>query len=162
MRMTPRPSYSYQAKIATPFAVLGIVTSGNYITHIDYLPKACAILQPQNSLARQANEQIKSYLNNPSFEFDLPLQTNGTLYQTKVWQEISSIHVGKTLTYSDIAEKIRSGPRAVGGACRANPIPLVIPCHRVVAKNGLGGFAGEESGIFLDIKRWLLNHERAY
>ena len=153
--------FNYQAKIATPFAILGIATSGNYLTGIDYLSLANATLPAQNQLAQKVQKQIERYLRDPNYEFDLPLFVNGTVHQNKVWREISKIRPGQTLTYSDIATKVRSGPRAVGGACGSNPIPLIVPCHRVVAKNGLGGFARSRHGNYLDIKRWLLAHEHA-
>ncbi|HAJ71366.1 MAG TPA: cysteine methyltransferase, partial [Methylophilaceae bacterium] len=76
------------------------------------------------------------------------------------WSAISAIPLGQTRTYSELAAQIGSGPRAVANACGANHLPLVVPCHRVVAKNGLGGFmGGKEAG--LKIKKWLLQHEGA-
>lgn len=161
MRFFPESTDTYQAKLATPFAVLGIKVSGNYLTNIDYLPLGSAPLEPQHVHAERVCEQITAYLDNPEFEFTVPTLLNGTPFQTKVWQVIASIPTGKTLTYTDIAEKLHSGPRAVGRACGANRIPVVIPCHRVVAKNGLGGFMGSDRGAPLAIKRWLLRHEHA-
>ncbi|MDH5259570.1 MAG: MGMT family protein, partial [Gammaproteobacteria bacterium] len=76
-----------------------------------------------------------------------------------VWKIMRAIEAGKTLTYGDVAKLLDSSPRAVGNACRRNPIPLLIPCHRIVAKNGTGGFAGQKSGPVFDIKCWLLDHE---
>ena len=75
----------YHAKIATPFAVLGISTSGNWLTNIDYLPLAIATLPAQNAFAKNVCKQIERYLCDPSFEFDLPLLINGTAHQNKVW-----------------------------------------------------------------------------
>jgi methylated-DNA-[protein]-cysteine S-methyltransferase len=83
-----------------------------------------------------------------------------TDFQRKVWKGIAAIRPGKTRTYGELAERIKSSPRAVGNACGANPYPLVVPCHRVVATNhGLGGFARQRGGFLLDVKRWLLAHE---
>jgi methylated-DNA-[protein]-cysteine S-methyltransferase len=85
----------------------------------------------------------------------------GTVFQQRVWQAIASIPLGQTRSYGQLAEQLNSGPRAVANACGANRIPLIIPCHRVLAKNGLGGFMqGKKNG--LNIKRWLLAHEGAY
>jgi methylated-DNA-[protein]-cysteine S-methyltransferase len=72
---------------------------------------------------------------------------------------LRSIPPGRTRTYGELASKLGTSARAVGGACRANPCPVVVPCHRVVAANGLGGFAGDTSGRKLEVKRWLLRHE---
>ncbi|MCU7798444.1 MAG: methylated-DNA--[protein]-cysteine S-methyltransferase [Candidatus Thiodiazotropha sp. (ex Semelilucina semeliformis)] len=104
-------------------------------------------------------ESIKDYLADAKRPFNLGLHLGGTPFQHKVWQALQAIPAGETLTYGTLAEHIGSGARAVGNACRANPCPLVVPCHRVVAVNGLGGFAGERHGKKLEIKRWLLRHE---
>ncbi|TAM44799.1 MAG: MGMT family protein, partial [Gammaproteobacteria bacterium] len=77
-----------------------------------------------------------------------------------VWNALQRIPAGKVLSYGDLARKLKTGPRAVGNACRANPIPVVVPCHRVVASNGKGGFMGKTGGKALVIKDWLLAHER--
>ena len=90
--------------------------------------------------------------------FHFPVSSRGTPYQQKVWQAIAEIPAGEVMTYQDIARKIGSHPRAVGGACGKNPLSLVVPCHRVVAKQGIGGFSSGESNA-LTIKRWLLQHE---
>ncbi|MCU7854054.1 MAG: methylated-DNA--[protein]-cysteine S-methyltransferase [Candidatus Thiodiazotropha sp. (ex Monitilora ramsayi)] len=104
-------------------------------------------------------QSIKDYLVDAKRPFNLDLQLDGTPFQHRVWQALQTIPAGETLTYGALAEHIGSGARAVGNACRANPCPLVVPCHRVVAVNGLGGFAGERSGKKLEIKHWLLRHE---
>lgn len=87
------------------------------------------------------------------------LIAQGTDFQQRVWYELSQIHLGETRTYGDIANKLNSSPRAVGNACRKNPIQIIIPCHRVVSAKGIGGYAGETEGKQLKIKRWLLSHE---
>lgn len=84
---------------------------------------------------------------------------SGTPFQQRVWQELIRIPPGETRSYGELAEKLRSSARAVAGACRRNPISLLVPCHRVVAKNGLGGFMGKTDGPALAIKQWLLQHE---
>jgi methylated-DNA-[protein]-cysteine S-methyltransferase len=104
--------------------------------------------------------QLRAYLKDARCEFSLPLAPAGTVFQRKVWQGISAIRPGRTHTYGELALAIGSSPRAVGNACGANPYPLVVPCHRVVAANrGLGGFARQRGGFLLDVKRWLLAHE---
>ena len=91
-------------------------------------------------------------------DFAQAISPNGTAYQQKVWQAIAEIPYGQVASYQDIARQIGSHPRAVGGACGKNPLALVIPCHRVVAKQGLGGFSSGDAEA-LNIKRWLLKHE---
>jgi len=105
--------------------------------------------------------QLDAYFEDGSRSFDLKLKTGGTDFQRRVWNALREIPPGRTVTYGDLAKRIGTSARAVGGACRANPCPIVVPCHRVVATNGLGGFAGDTSGKKLDVKRWLLRHEGA-
>lgn len=149
----------YQAKYPAPFAVLGVRTAGGLLTAIDYLPRGAATLAPLNRLAERVCRQIERYLDDPEFRFRLPFEYHGTEFQCRVWRAISGIPSGRTLTYVDIAHKLGTAPRPVGGACGANRIPIVIPCHRVVARHGLGGFMKRRSGFPLEIKRWLLKHE---
>jgi methylated-DNA-[protein]-cysteine S-methyltransferase len=78
-----------------------------------------------------------------------------------VWDALCRIPVSETITYAELARQLGSGARAVANACGANPLPIVIPCHRVVAKSGLGGFMRGNEVASLEIKRWLLNHERS-
>jgi len=109
-------------------------------------------------LVQLACQQIMQYLQQPSTAFNLPLAQTGTAFQQRVWQAIAAIPCGQTRTYSELAVQLGSGPRAVANACGANPLPLVVPCHRVVAQNGIGGFMqGKQDGLL--IKRWLLQHE---
>ena len=149
----------FQARYPAPFAVLGIRVAGSLLTGIDYLPVGAAALAPVNPLAENACRQIERYLEDPQFRFDLPFEFNGTQFQASVWRAICTIPSGSTLTYLDIARKLGTAPRPVGGACGANRIPIVIPCHRVVGTGGLGGFMNARSGVPLQIKRWLLKHE---
>lgn len=153
----------YQAILSTPAFSLGIVATVDEITALDYLPKQAEV-PPQNPLAAEAVRQVRAYLADPQFVFGLPLRPQGTAFQRRVWDAIGEIPCGQVATYGAVAKKIRSGPRAIGGACGANPYPLVVPCHRVVSASGLGGFggvggAGTSPDYLLDIKRWLLSHE---
>ena len=155
---------AFQACLRAPFATLGITTTDSHVTGIRFLaPSAPALAPPRNSLAYLACVQIQSYLENGKFEFDLPLKLSGTRHQLEVWEAMQRIPAGEARTYGDLARDIRSSARAVGGACGANPIPLVVPCHRVIAANrAIGGFMGQRGeGFELSIKRWLLEHEGA-
>lgn len=152
---------TYQARIATPFGVLGIVADGAGLAAIDFLPPGTPPLPPQDPMAARVCTQIEAYLRDPAFVFDLPLKPGGTPFRNRVWQALRQIPAGRTRSYGELAAALHSAPRAVGQACGANPIPIVIPCHRVVAKDGsLGGFMGATGGDPLAIKRWLLDHER--
>lgn len=152
----------YQARLVTPFAVLGIRTEEDWLTDIDYLPLDTPPLAPTNPLAEEVCRQLLAYLDDAAFVFDLSLHIGGTSHQQRVWDAIQNIPSGSTRSYADIAQQLHSAPRAVGQACGANRLPIIIPCHRVIAKNGgLGGFMHASDGMPLDIKRWLLKHENA-
>ena len=150
---------AYNAIVSAPGFALGVQCSDDEITHIDFLEPQAG--QPANTpLAGEAARQLKAYLLNPSFEFGLPLRPSGTTFQRRVWSQIATIPSGKTNSYGQLAKTLNNAPRAVGQACGANPFPVVVPCHRVIASGGgLGGFARERGGFLLDVKRWLLKHE---
>lgn len=150
---------SHHAKLATPFAVLGIRTVGDRLTDIEYLPRGVATLAPLNKLAEKVCRQIERYIDDPHYRFDLPFDYCGTDFQCRVWREISQISVGKTNTYKALAQRLQSAPRPVGGACGRNRLPLLIPCHRVLASSGIGGFMHARDGDPIAIKKWLLRHE---
>jgi methylated-DNA-[protein]-cysteine S-methyltransferase len=159
-----KPTNLEQCVITAPFGGLAISTElvdgSLMISGIRYLERFQPTRKPQNALANRAKEQIEAYFEDPSFQFNLPIKPQGTFYQRRVWTAISEIDHGKTMTYGELAKKIKSGPRAVGGACGANYYPLLIPCHRVLSANGLGGFMQQAgAGWGMDIKRWLLAHE---
>ncbi len=150
----------YAAVLSASTFSLGIRCNADAVTAIDYLEPRAEIV-PQSLLAKEAVRQLRAYLKNPRFAFGLPLAAAGTPFQRRVWENIATIPAGRTQSYGELAANLHSGPRAVGNACGANPYPLVVPCHRVVAANhGLGGFARSRGGFLLDIKRWLLQHER--
>ena len=150
---------SFQAKLDTPFALSGVRTEGDALAEIVYLPRSAGAMGPANKLAERVCAQIEKYAADPGFRFKLPVKEVGTAFQRRVWNIIASIPRGQTRTYGDIARVLRSGPRAVGQACGTNYYPLVIPCHRVVAANGLGGFAHNSGGYLIEVKRRLLLHE---
>ena len=147
-----------------PFGCLGVETQmvdgSLMISMIDYLRPNTALIKPQNQLAKEAVKQIGAYFQDPHYQFDLTLKPAGTAHQSKVWKRVLDIAAGQTTTYGEIAQNIKSGARAVGTACGANPYPLVTPCHRVVSGQGLGGFMKEDApGFYRQIKIWLLKHE---
>ena len=175
----------YSAKMKTPFAVLGIRTAGGAVTGIEYLPRTERAQAPTSALAERVVRQVERYLADPHFRFTLPLAPVGTPFRRRVWQALEGIPVGESRTYGELARLLHTAPRAVGGACGANGIALVIPCHRVVGSQGsLGGFMRAKGrperellplggkarsakgapicavgGDPIAIKRWLLTHE---
>lgn len=150
----------YQAILTAPFGKLGICCTDEVLLDIEFLPDAVRALVPRNALAKKVCAQLEAYLADADFSFDLPLKADGTEHQRKVWQAMRAIPCGQILSYGELAAQIGSSARAVGQACGNNPIPIVIPCHRVVSKTGLGGFMHRADAGALDIKRWLLAHER--
>ena len=116
-------------------------------------------IDSDNQLRESMLQQLKKYFYSATLFRTIPTAPQGTLFQKSVWNELTKIPIGETRTYGEIANKLNSSARAVGNACRKNPIQIIVPCHRVISANGLGGYAGETSGRQLDIKRWLLNHE---
>ena len=115
--------------------------------------------RPDTGVLAEAARQLTEYFAGERREFALPLAPSGTPFRLRVWQAMQAIPYGQTRSYGDLARALDSAPRAIGGACGANPIPLVIPCHRVVGAGGaLGGFSG---GAGCDTKRQLLALERA-
>jgi methylated-DNA-[protein]-cysteine S-methyltransferase len=149
----------YAAVLSAPGFSIGIRCSDDEITEINYLEPQAEIA-PKAPLAKEAVRQLRAWLKDPTFEFGLPLAPAGTHFQRKVWERISAIPAGRTMSYGEVAAAIRSGPRAVGNACGANPYPIVVPCHRVIAANqALGGFGKQGGGFLLEVKKWLLRHE---
>lgn len=118
-------------------------------------------LQEQsNAIIDEATEQLQQYFDGKRFSFELPLHLQGTEFQQQAWQALQQIPFGETRSYSDQAEAIDkpNAVRAIGHANSLNPISIVVPCHRVIAKSGkLAGYAGG-----MDIKQFLLDHERQF
>jgi methylated-DNA-[protein]-cysteine S-methyltransferase len=147
-----------QALFDTPLGPIGLRWEGETLTGVDLEPDLAetgAEGVPPRAVARQ----LARYFADGRGGFDLALAPRGTEFQRRVWALMRAIPAGETRTYGSIARELGSAPRAVGQACRANPLPIVVPCHRVVAAHGLGGFAGDTSGRRLAVKRWLLRHE---
>jgi methylated-DNA-[protein]-cysteine S-methyltransferase len=150
---------AYQLVIAAPGFRIGVHCDEMEIHGLTYLEPGAEV-PPQNALAAEAGRQLCAYLADPGFVFGLPLRPSGTAFQRRVWEQIAAIPGRQTRSYGEVARALHNAPRAVGQACGANPFPLVVPCHRVIASGGgLGGFARQRGGFLLDVKRWLLAHE---
>ncbi|MFA9438755.1 methylated-DNA--[protein]-cysteine S-methyltransferase [Uliginosibacterium sp. sgz301328] len=163
--MTPanlQHSRHFDAVLAAPHCRIGVATGrGESIEEISFLPPDTPLRAPDNVLAAKACVQIEAFLTDPTSPFSLPLAMRGSAFQRRVWQAIADIPCGAVTTYGEISANLGSVARAVGQACGANPFPLVVPCHRVISRSGIGGFAHASSGWLLDTKRWLLMHEGA-
>lgn len=155
-------SQPYDAVIRTPIPnlKLGLCFTLEVLSSIDFLDGDVPDRPARSESARRAVAQLRAYFTHPHAPLALPLAPGGTPFQQRVWAALRAIPVGETRRYGDLARQLDSAPRAIGGACRANPIPLVVPCHRVVAARGDGGFMGGVEGTALAVKRWLLQHER--
>ena len=130
------------------FIKVNVATHSNTPSHL--LPK-CLI---------EAASHLLDYFEHKKpivYQGELPL---GTPFQRKVWQALITLPFATSISYGDLALRLQTSARAIGNACRENPLPVIIPCHRVVSKQGLGGYAGFTVGEKMDIKRWLLKHEQ--
>lgn len=155
-----KSAQTYQAIFSAPFGALGICCEDEVLTGINFLALNTPPLAPQSRFALGVCKQLQAYFENPAFNFNIPHRLKGTAHQSKVWQAMCAIPRGQTRQYGELAKLLASSARAVGQACGSNPIPIVIPCHRVVSKVGMGGFAHQRDGYELGIKRWLLAHEQ--
>ena len=150
--------------VKTPIGLLKIIgedTALIGIQFISHLPNQSMQNKtaPHVMACKKIIKQLDQYFKKPTFQFDLPLTLHVTPFQKKVLKVLQKIPAGTTKTYGELAKVLKTSPRAIGQACRKNPIPIVIPCHRVVSKTGLGGFAGKQAGRLLAIKKQLLAYE---
>jgi methylated-DNA-[protein]-cysteine S-methyltransferase len=151
----------YDVVLEFPKFKVAVSTRDGRIAGIRYLPPAAEAMAPRNALAERAARQLERYREDADAAFDLPLAIEGTAFQRSVWQAMCAIPRGRTRTYGELAEELGGEARAVGQACGDNRLPIVIPCHRVVAAGGIGGFGHATGGYLLEAKRWLLMHERS-
>jgi methylated-DNA-[protein]-cysteine S-methyltransferase len=149
----------FDTVVRLPFSAVGVRIADEAVVEIMFLPDHVLERPARNALAQRVVDQLFAYSADPEFNFDLPLAISGTEFQRQVWREISGIRRGSTRSYGELALKLGSTARAVGQACGDNRLPLAIPCHRVIAANGIGGFAHHAGGDHVRIKRWLLAHE---
>ena len=153
------PECPNEAVIAAPFGALALYANAKAVLKIDVVAGSAELIKPSTPLLEEACRQFNAYFENPLWRFSLPLMTRGTEHAQRVWRALQAVRPGQIKSYGELARELGTGARAVAGACRGNAFPIVIPCHRVVARNGLGGYCGRRSGPALGIKRWLLRHE---
>lgn len=141
--------------VPTQFGDLILTQEGDHITKLDW---GRAAHEDTATILDEARRQLLAYDAGELEVFDLPLRVNGSDFQRAVCAAMSAIPFGDTCTYGDIAKKLGAPAQAVGGACGGNPIPVIIPCHRVMGAKGLTGFSGA-GGV--ETKVALLRHEKA-
>ena len=155
--------HAYQAVVGMPLSDvdvrLGVRVQDKAVVAIEVLTSPLQVQSPTNAVAAEAVRQLRAYCQDPHWEFSLPILPQGTAFQRRVWAALRAIPVGETVTYGELAREVGGGARAVGRACRRNPCPIVVPCHRVVSGKGLGGFMGQTAGAGLVLKARLLAHE---
>lgn len=144
---------TWSSNISTKLGTFGITSNGRAITSITFSP----VKKPRaDALTKKCAKEITAYINGTLKTFTVPIGAEGTSFQQLVWKAMKRIPYGKSRSYSHIADAIGNpkAMRAVGSACRKNPLPIIIPCHRVTAKESLGGYAGG-----LKLKKGLLKIE---
>ena len=158
--MNSESSQNYAVIFTTDIATIGLQFAGSKLIKVDYLNNK-TLKAPTTKLVKSVKNKIEKYLNPQSKtkNINVDVQLNVTVFQENVLKQLLLIPYGETRTYGEIAKILKTSPRAVGNACRNNPVPIIIPCHRVVAANGIGGYAGETEGGLLDIKYRLLQLE---
>ncbi len=144
--------------LQTPCGPLGITLRGGRLVSLEWFPEWPVAGARSPALVRIA-DQIRAYFRDPGVRFRCRLDLSASLFCLRVWGALLTIPPGQTRTYGQLARQLDATPRAVAAACRANPCPVVIPCHRVVAQDGLGGYGGGRSPALLAVKRCLLRHE---
>lgn len=150
----------FQTILSTPIGFVQVRFDDYILTKIDLFAGA-STPSTAPTLLKPILHRLQSYFETPQTLLDLPYELMGTSsFVKKVLEEMIKIPLGQTLSYGELALKLKTSPRAVGNACRRNPLPLVIPCHRVVGKSGIGGFSGDVHGKPILAKQWLLSHEQ--
>jgi len=145
----------------SPIGPIGVNLDNDKICELKFIKKGKEI-KSKKKICIDLNSQLDLYFKKKLNHFNIPFILNGSKYQKIVLNEVLKISYGNTLCYSDIAKKLNSHPRPVGNACRNNPLQLLIPCHRVIGRNNIGGYSGQGAktiGNFLYIKKVLLDLE---
>ena len=150
-------AHFHAVAMASPMGKVWVESDGELITRLSFVPLRVRQARTPKVLV-EARKQLDAYFKRRRKQFDLPLQTTmGTRFQRMTWEALNDIRWGDTRTYQQIADRIggKAIARTVGNACASNPIPIIVPCHRVIASNGL--LTGYVGGLWR--KRWLLEHE---
>lgn len=154
----------YDVVFTTDMATIGLLFDGAKLTKVKYLDKSSHDVSQKNPLSKTAEavkNKIEKYLDprSKTKTINIDVSLDVTPFQLRVLKQLQKIPYGETRSYGQIARILKTSPRAVGNACRNNPLPIIIPCHRVVAARDIGGYDGARSGELLTIKRRLLESE---
>ena len=149
----------YDIVMDTPPGRLGIRLQDSRVVAIDYVTRRTRLSPLDSPFARRIAGAMDAWFRDASSPLDIPVSLVGTGFQRRVWAALRRIRQGEVTTYGELASRLGSGARAVGNACRRNPVPILVPCHRVVAASGTGGYGGRTGGVVLQRKLWLLRHE---
>lgn len=162
--MTDRQHFT--SILQSPVGYLGVQMEGKKLIGLAFLGKqeksgfSSRSARASEKESEKVRNALAGYFSNPYTPKQPEIELRGTEFQQKIWSMLSLIRPGQTRTYGDIARELKTSARAVGNACRKNPVPIFIPCHRVVSRTGKGGFMGHTTGEPLEIKNWLLAHEQ--
>lgn len=154
------PVDTFDAVWSGPIGRFGVAVADDFVTRIERLDTGSdqAATHP---LAAEVVRQLAAWSDDLRHRFDLPLAPAATPFQRRFRAALCAVPVGEVVTYGELARRLASAPRAVGNACGANPLSIVVPCHRVVAANGIGGYGRDPGGgSAVEFKRWLLDRER--
>jgi len=147
-----------QLTVPSPVGPLLLTERGGAIVSLEFARRR-APARSTSPLLRQASRELAEYFDGRRRAFDLPLAPQGTAFQGRVWRLMRAIPYGGTMSYGEMAKRLKTAARAVGGACGRNPLPILVPCHRVLgAGSALGGYSGAGG---LATKRYLLKLEGA-
>ncbi|MGD2118068.1 MAG: MGMT family protein [Chromatiales bacterium] len=155
----PQHNQDWMFAITTEIGWLRVSGNDSLVNSIGFVFEQPEADYGSGELRDRAYQQLQRYLQDASTKLDLPHAADGSDFQKKIWQALEHIPSGKVLTYGQLAQQQGSSARAVGGACRRNPLAVLVPCHRVVAAQGFGGYAGDTAGRNLQVKQWLIRHE---
>ncbi len=145
-----------QLSFHTPLGALTLSEEDGTIVSLDW---GFGRNQSQTPVLLRGREQVQAYFDGTLRQFDLPLSPAGTPYRKRIWHALTELAYGQTVSYGAVASQVGGSARSVGVASGANPIPIIVPCHRVTASNGLGGYSGGEGP---ETKRWLLAFEQGW
>ena len=149
----------FDCVLQSPIGRLGIHLHAGRLSRVEFLTNSAPLRAPTSPVASRVATELEGYFEDPQQRFNLPLAPAATPFQQRLLALLSAIPSGQTRSYGELAVQLDSGARAVGNACRRNPLAIVVPCHRVVGASGVGGYAGHTAGPALRRKLWLLEHE---
>jgi len=150
---------AYDIVLETPVGRTAIGVDRGSVNRIDFVADKLPLTRVAAGFGGQVRRELEQYFRNPRFRFSVAVAVEGTDFQQAVWQALEEIPCGAVVTYGELATRLGSSPRAVGNACRRNPVPIIVPCHRVVGASGPGGYTGQTAGLAVQRKQWLLAHE---